>query len=83
MPGLSSSRSLLITIRDTTLAEVVRRKLDGDPISLQDLDEIHPHLAGDVGEDLMSVLKLDPEHCVRQCLLDHAIHFDRPLFRHL
>lgn len=78
-----SPEALLIPISNSTLAEIIRRKLDGHPVALENLDIIHPHLTGNVGEDLMAIFELNEERCIRQRLLDHAIDFDRPLFGHL
>src|SRR3990170_759863 len=82
---------LLEPIGDATPRQVVRRKLDLHPVTGQDPDEVHPHLAGDVGEDPVAVLQLDPEHRVRQRLHHGALHLDRvvlrllrlPVLRHL
>ncbi len=56
---------LLIPVRNPPLAEVIRGKLDGYAVALQDFDVIHPHLAGDPCEDFMAVFQLDPKRCVR------------------
>src|SRR6476659_6789373 len=53
-------------IDDATPGEVVGGKLDEHLVAGQDADEVLPHLAGDVGEDLMLVLELDLEHGVGQ-----------------
>jgi len=74
---------LFIAVRDTPLAEVIRRKFDGDPIPLQDLDIVHPHLSGNMGEDFVAVFEFHAKRCIRQRLFDHAIDFNRPLFGHL
>ena len=42
------------------------------------------HLAADVGEDLVSVGQLDPEHGIRKGLHDGALKFDHAFFlRHV
>src|SRR5919106_3754182 len=61
---------LLVPIRDTTPGQVVGRELHLDAVPGEDPDVVHPHLPGDVGEHLVTVLELDPEHCVRK-RLDH------------
>src|SRR3989338_6293687 len=35
---------------------------------------MHPHLAGNMRQHLMSVGKLHPKHCVRQCLEHRPLH---------
>jgi len=37
---------------------------------------VHAHLSGDVGEDLVPVLELDPEHGVRERLDDRPLEDD-------
>ena len=41
---------------------------------------MHPHLSGDVGQDLVTVLELDPEHRVRQCFEDLPLKLDDIFF---
>jgi len=72
---------LLQTVGDPTPSEVVWGKLDSDPVSRQDTDEVHPKLAADVREDAVSVLKLHCEHRVRQRLNHGPFDFDRVLLR--
>ena len=38
---------------------------------------MHAHLPGDVGQHLVAVLELDPEHGVRQRLDDRSLENDR------
>ena len=70
-------RGLLVAIRDATTAEVVRRELNLDAISGKDSDVVHPHLPADVGEHLVAVLELDPEHGVGERLDHRAFQHDR------
>src|SRR5947207_14380283 len=67
-----SPRLLLVSIRDATPAEVIGSELDLDAIAGQDPDVVHPHLPRDVGEHLVPVLELPPEHGVRPGLDDSA-----------
>jgi hypothetical protein len=41
---------------------------------------VHPHLPADVGENLVPVGELDPEHGVREGLDDGALDLDGALF---
>lgn len=59
---------LLETVGNTTTIEVVYRKLNRHLIARQNLDVVHPHLAGNVSEDLMSVFKFHLKHGVWQSL---------------
>ena len=74
---------LLQSVGDASAGEVVGRELDPDAVTWQDPDEVHPQLAADVGEDVMPVLELDPEHRVREGLDDRAFDFYRVLLRHV
>ena len=47
---------------DARLAEVVGRHFDVDLVADADADEVLPHLAGDMGENLVAVGQSDPEH---------------------
>src|SRR3954470_15942777 len=69
--------SLLVPIGDPASAEVVGRQLNLDAVARQDADVVHAHLPGDVGEHLVAVLELDPEHGVRERLDDSALQHDR------
>ena len=43
---------------------------------------MHTHLTGDVGDDERSVLELDTEHSVGQCLYYRAVNLNAVLFCH-
>ena len=75
--------TLFIPVRYPPLAEVIRRKLDGHPVALQDFDVVLPHPTADPGEDNMAVFQLDSKRCVRQRFFNYPIDRDRPLFGHL
>src|SRR5436309_12805287 len=72
---------LLVPVGDPTSAEVVRGELHLDAIPGQDADVVHAHLPGDVGQHLVPVLELDPEHGVGQWLDDSALEHDRVFLR--
>src|SRR3954454_8072900 len=75
---------LLVPVDDPTAGQVVRRELDHDPVLGEDADVVLPHLAADVGEDLVPVAQLDPEHRVRERLDDGAFDLDHAFFlRHV
>src|SRR6266508_2582380 len=76
-PGMSRDSPLLEPIRDPTSREVVGGQLDLHPIAGQDPDEVHPHLAGNVGQHAVAVLQLDAEHRVRQRLDHRSFDLDR------
>ena len=62
--GQAASRALLVSIRNTAAIQVVHRQFDGDFIAGKNLDVVHTHLPGDMRQNLMAVLKLDPKHGV-------------------
>src|SRR6185503_6599093 len=58
-------------VDDPAGGEVVGGQLDEHLVAGQDADEVLAHLARDVGEHLVLVLELHPEHGVRE-VLDHG-----------
>src|SRR6201991_128160 len=75
---------LLVAVDDPTSGEVVRRELHHDPVLGEDPDVVLAHLAADVGEHLVSVGQLDPEHGVGEGLHDGALDLDHAFFlRHV
>src|SRR6266571_3478993 len=75
-PDRAGARRLLVAVHDPAARQVVRRELDRDLVTRQDLDEMHPHLARDVGQHLVPVLQLHAEHRVRQWLHHRALDLD-------
>ena len=73
---------LLVAVRDPAAIEVVGRQLDLHLVAGKDADVVAPHLSGDVAEDLMVVLELDPEHGVGESLEDLPLHLDLFFFGH-
>src|SRR3954447_24115071 len=80
----SQARSLLVPVDDPTSREVVRRELHHHAVLGEDPDVVLAHLAADVGQDLVPVAQLDPEHRVRESLDDGALDLDHTFFfRHV
>src|SRR5688572_16257508 len=52
----------LVAVDDPPSGQVVRREFDDDSVLGQDADVVLPHLAADVGQDLVTVGQLNPEH---------------------
>src|SRR5688500_10979017 len=71
---------LLVSVDDAPTAEVVRRKLDHDPVLREDPDVVLAHLSADVSEDLVPVAQLHAEHRVRKGLHNGALHLDDAFF---
>src|SRR6266545_7538604 len=73
---------LLQSVGDAAAGQVVGRKLDPDSVARQDPDEVHPKLAGDVGQHPVAILQLDREHGVRKGFDNGPLHFDRVSLGH-
>src|SRR3954470_17721135 len=73
---------LLVPVHDPPARQVVRRELHEDTVARKDPDVVHPHLPGDVRQDLVSVLERHPEHGVGQGLRDGALDLYGILLRH-
>src|SRR5581483_8733615 len=73
---------LLEAIGDPAPGQVVGRQLDLHLVAGEDPDEVHPHLARHVGQYLVSVIQLHPEHRVGQRLHHRALHLDRVFLGH-
>src|SRR5262249_3794943 len=67
---------------DTPLVEVVRGNGHGDRIARQDADEVLADLAGNGGDDLVTVVQADGKLGVGQGLRDLALDRDGFLFGH-
>src|ERR1051325_7348350 len=65
------TRALLVPVNDPAARQVVGGHLHRDLVARQDLDEVHPHLARDVGQQPMAVLQLHAKRRVRE-RLDHG-----------
>ena len=68
--------SILAAPRDAAAGQVVGGELDRDLIPRVNADEVHAHLAGNMGHDAMAVRQFNLEHGIGQRLNDLAFHFD-------
>ena len=81
VPGLGlTPLPLLVPVNDAAAAQVIRAELNDHPVIRQDPDVVHPHLAADVSQDLVSVVQLHPEKCVRERLHDRSLDLDGAVF---
>src|SRR3954454_6143136 len=79
-----SAGRLLVPVDDPTPREVVRRELHHHAVLGEHPYVVLAHLAADVGQDLVTVAELDPEHRVRESLDDGALDLDHTFFfRHV
>src|SRR4029450_13024820 len=75
---------LFVAVDDPTSGEVVRRELHDHAVLGEDPDVVLAHLAADVGQALVPVAQLAPEHGVRESLDDGALDLDHTFFfRHV
>src|SRR5690606_33266277 len=63
-------------IGDPSAAQVVRAQLHEYTVTDHDPDVVHPHPAGDPGQDMMPIRQFDIEHRVGASLADHALDLD-------
>lgn len=68
---------LFVPIRDATSSEVVRSEFYLDAVAWQNSDVVTAHLSRNVAEHFVAILKLDPEHCVRERLGNGALKDNR------
>ena len=67
---------LFIAESNTSFGQVIGGHFDTHFVAGQYLDVVHTHLAGDVRDDLVTVLEFDTELRVGECLDDNAVLFD-------
>src|SRR5262245_60512863 len=67
---------------DPTLGQVVGRHFHVDAVAGEHADAVLAHLAGGVGQDLVVVVELHPEHGVGQKLAHGPGKLDQIFFRH-
>src|SRR5690348_10256940 len=72
----SRFKTLLVPVRDPATARVVRRDLDGHPVTRKNLDVILPHPAADGREDAEAIVRLHAKHRIGQGLLNHAVELE-------
>ena len=74
--------SLLISIRYSALVQAVGCQLDLHPVSGEDPDIVHTHLAGDMAQNNMPILELYTKHRIGQSLYNLSVYFDHIIFCH-
>ena len=65
-----------LTSCDPTAGQVIGAHLNRDLIAGQDLDKVHPELAGNMCQNGVSVANVDLEHRIRQCIGYDALNFN-------
>ena len=72
--------SLFTSPCDSAAREIIRRHLNGHLVSGQDLDKVHPELAGNMRQNGVSAADINGEHRIRQCIGNDALKFDYVVF---
>ena len=70
-------KSGFMAIRNPALTKIVRGNLNRDLVANCNLDEKLAHLAGDVSQNLMAILKTNSIHRGRKNLHNGSGHFNR------
>ncbi len=70
-------------IRNASFAQVVGRHFDADAVTDGEADEVFAHLAGEMRENFMAVVQLDPEHGAGQHGGNRTFKFDWLFVTHL
>ena len=72
--------SLFTSPCDPASGQIVRAHLYRDLVAGQDLDKVHPELAGNMCQNGVSAADIDREHGIRQCICYDALKFDYVVF---
>ena len=70
------TKSLFTSPCDPTAGQVIRAHLNRDLVAGQDLDKVHPELAGNVCQNGVSIADIYIEHSIRQRISYDALNFD-------
>ncbi len=62
------------------MGQIVRRHLNGYLVTGQDLDKVHPELAGNVCQNGVSIADVYIEHSIRQRISYDALNLDYVVF---
>ena len=68
--------SVLAAPGDPASGQIIGREFNRHLVPGVNPDEVHPHFAGNVGQNLMAVLKFHLEHGIRQSFNHFTFHFD-------
>ena len=77
---ISCPRTLFEAIRDTSAIQIVHRQFNRNFIARQNLDVVHSHLPRNMRQYLVSIFKLNLEHCVRQRFENRSLELDYIFF---
>ena len=80
--GTGAWALVLVTEDQAALLQIVGRHLDRDPIACQRLDPVLLHLAGGVGNDLVSGVELHAVARIGEDFGDQSFELDQLFFSH-
>src|SRR5258707_12707866 len=81
-PPATAGTLVLVTEDEPALFKIIGRHLDRHPIARQRLDAVLFHLAGGVGNDLVSGIELHAITCVGGDFGDQSFELDQLFFSH-
>ena len=67
---------------DSPFGEIVRRQFKGDLVARQDADVMLPHLAGGIGDQLVTIVEINAKTRIGEHFGNHAVHFEQFFFCH-
>src|SRR6202022_40055 len=76
------AKSVLMSERDPSSREVVRRDLDRNAVAREDTDAEAAHVTAERRKHVVTVGQLHPERGVREHFRDRAFQLNRVFFRH-
>ena len=62
------------------MGQIIGRHLNSYLVTGQDFNEIHTELAGNVGQNDVSIANIHIEHSIRQCIGYDALNLDYVVF---
>ena len=65
---------------DPAAGQVIRAHLDRNLVAGQDLDKVHPELAGNMCQNGVSIANVNGEHRIRQRIDNDAVKIDYVVF---
>jgi len=71
---------LLIAVYNPTSRQIIRRYLNRHLIPGKDANVMHPHLAGNMGQENMLVFQFYLEHCIGKGFNYLSLHFNLVVF---
>ncbi len=80
--SLAAVNILSESVNDSSLVQIVRRHFELHPVAVREADEMLAHLARNMGENLMLIRQLNPEHRSSEDGSNFTLGFDCLFCRH-